>query len=65
MFPEHFTAEYVKDEPKSMFRKIISNQTIVDLLLQGGSDDLIRAQLMKGVDQYLQTRKKYVLYSEY
>jgi hypothetical protein len=48
-----------------MFRKIISNQTIVDLLLQGGSDDLIRAQLMKGVDQYLQTRKKYVLYSEY
>ena len=65
MFPEHFTAEYVKDEPKSMFRKIISNQTIVDLLLQGGNDDMIRAQLMKGVDEYLQTRKKYVLYSEY
>lgn len=65
MFPEHFTAEYVKDEPKSMFRKIMSNQTIVDLLLQGGSDDMIRAQLMKGVDEFIQMRKKYLLYSEY
>lgn len=64
-FPEQFTKEYVKDEPKSMFRKIIANNELVNALLLGGSDDEVRASLNKGKEEFESKREKYFLYPIY
>jgi uncharacterized protein YbbC (DUF1343 family) len=64
-FPEQFNPQYVKDEPKSMFRKIISNDALVDALLQNQSDDEVRSALLKGRAEYEEKREKYLLYPIY
>ncbi len=64
-FPEQFTKDYVKDEPKSMFRKIIANNELVNALLIGGSDDEVRASLNKGKEEFERKREKYFLYPIY
>lgn len=64
-FPEQFTKEYVKDEPKSMFRKIIANNELVNALISGGSDDEVRALLNRGKDEFERKREKYLLYPIY
>ncbi|MEY5130515.1 MAG: hypothetical protein RL734_582 [Bacteroidota bacterium] len=64
-FPEQFTPQFVKDEPKSMFRKIISNDDLVNALLQNESDDEVRSALLKGRSEFEEKREKYLLYSLY
>lgn len=64
-FPSQFTPEYVKDEPKSMFRKIMANNALVNAVLSGNSDDEVRALLQNGREKYEQIREKYLLYSDY
>ena len=65
LLPQQFTPEYVKDEPKSMFRKIMSNDALVDALLKGKTDDEVRNELTKGRKEFMDIRKQYLLYSEY
>ena len=64
-FPEQFTPQFVKDEPKSMFRKIMSNDSLVNALLQNESDDEVRSALLKGRSEFEEKREKYLLYSLY
>jgi uncharacterized protein YbbC (DUF1343 family) len=64
-FPQQFTSEYVKDEPKSMFRKIMANNDLVNALLFGGTDDEVRAALNKGRIDFEAQREKYLLYPAY
>jgi uncharacterized protein YbbC (DUF1343 family) len=64
-FPEQFTPQFVKDEPKSMFRKIMSNDALVNALLQNESDDEVRSALLKGRSEFEEKREKYLLYSLY
>jgi uncharacterized protein YbbC (DUF1343 family) len=64
-FPDQFTPQFVKDEPKSMFRKIMSNDVLVDALLNNASDDEIRTALMKGKSEYEGKREPYLLYPLY
>ena len=64
-YPEQFTPQFVKDEPKSMFRKIMSNDALVNALLQNESDDEVRSALLKGRLEYEENREKYLLYSLY
>lgn len=64
-FPEQFTGEFVKDEPKSMFRKIMSNDALVDALLSNRSDDEVRTALLKGRTEYEEKREQYLLYPLY
>jgi uncharacterized protein YbbC (DUF1343 family) len=64
-FPEQFTPQFVKDEPKSMFRKIMSNDDLVNALLQNASDDEVRTALLKGRSEFEEKREKYLLYSVY
>ena len=64
-YPEQFTPQFVKDEPKSMFRKIMSNDALVNALLQNESDDEVRSALLKGRLEYEEKREKYLLYSLY
>ena len=64
-FPDQFTPQFVKDEPKSMFRKIISNDALVNALLQNGSDDEVRSALLNGRSEFEEKREKYLLYSLY
>ena len=64
-FPDQFTPQFVKDEPKSMFRKIMSNDELVDALLNNASDDDIRSALLKGRAEFEVKREKYLLYPLY
>ena len=64
-YPEQFTPQFVKDEPKSMFRKIMSNDALVNALLQNESDDEVRSALLKGRLEYEEKREMYLLYSLY
>ena len=64
-FPEQLTPQFVKDEPKSMFRKIMSIDALVNALLQNESDDEVRSALLKGRSEFEENREKYLLYSLY
>jgi uncharacterized protein YbbC (DUF1343 family) len=64
-FPQSFTPEFVNDEPKSMFRKIMSNDELVDALLYDKSDDEVRSALIKGKSEYEEKREQYLLYPLY
>jgi len=64
-FPQQFTPDYVKDEPKSMFRKIIANNDLVNALLSGRSDDDVREYINKGKAEFETRREKYLLYPSY
>ena len=64
-YPEQFTPQFVKDEPKSMFRKIMSIDALVNALLQNESDDEVRSALLKGRSEFEENREKYLLYSLY
>jgi hypothetical protein len=48
-----------------MFRKIMSNDALVNALLQNESDDEVRSALLKGRSEFEEKREKYLLYSLY
>ncbi|MGA1414928.1 MAG: hypothetical protein ACO323_07785, partial [Candidatus Kapaibacteriota bacterium] len=63
--PSTASVTSLKDEPKSMFRKIMANNDLVNALLLGGTDDEVRAAVNKGRIDFEAQREKYLLYPAY
>lgn len=65
IMPQQFTAKALNDMPKSMLRKVISNNRLIDGLLSAAPDDDIRQIAQQGRDDFYQRRTNYLLYPEY
>jgi uncharacterized protein YbbC (DUF1343 family) len=63
LHPELFTADRYPANTQSMFNKVTGSPEMFEFLFQKqGNDDEVRKLLQKGIREFMELRKKYVLY---
>lgn len=62
VFPELFPREGIKDSKRSLFIKATGTDEIYNAFLKRATDGYILSLSQKGLEDYLQTRSKYLLY---
>ncbi len=62
LHPELFIAETVPEQARTMFEKVTGSRELFGTLYTGGTDAAIRTLSSRGREEFLEMRKKYLLY---
>lgn len=62
LHPDMFIATGIQEQARSMFEKVTGSRELFSALYSGGSDATVRAVTSRGRDQFIELRKKYLLY---